>query len=120
MRAKGLKGVSRRKFVVTTKRDPRVRPANDLVDRNFYTDAPNVLLVADIINVPTWAGFLYLALVLDGYRCRFIACCFFLQFEKFRIGFKAHADAARQPDRLLAFQNMVFQEQQFDVPTISP
>lgn len=43
MKAKGLKGVSRRKFVVTTERDPRARPASDLVDRNFYADAPNVL-----------------------------------------------------------------------------
>lgn len=43
MKAKGLRGVSRRKFVVTTERDPRVRPAADLVDRNFYADAPNLL-----------------------------------------------------------------------------
>ena len=46
MLANGLRGVSRRKFVVTTERDPRVRPAADLVDRNFYADAPNVLWVA--------------------------------------------------------------------------
>ena len=58
MKAKDLKGVSRRKFVVTTERDPRARPASDLVDRNFYADAPNVLWVADITYVPTWAGFL--------------------------------------------------------------
>lgn len=70
MKAKGLRGVSRRKFIVTTQRNPRVRPASDLVDRNFYADAPNVLWVADIISVPTWAGFLYLAVVLDAYsRC---------------------------------------------------
>jgi len=42
MKAKGLRGVSRRKYVVTTQRIPRDRPANDLVDRNFYADAPNV------------------------------------------------------------------------------
>jgi putative transposase len=35
--------IGRRKFAVTTERDPRVRPAADLVDRNFYADAPNVL-----------------------------------------------------------------------------
>lgn len=57
MKANGLRGVSRRKFVVTTERDPRARPASDLVDRNFYADAPNVLWVADITYVPTWAGF---------------------------------------------------------------
>jgi putative transposase len=72
MKAKGLRGVSRRKFVVTTQRDPRVRPASDLVDRNFYADAPNVLWVADITYVPTWTGFLYLAVVLDAYSRRII------------------------------------------------
>ena len=72
MKAKGLRGVSRRKFVVTTQRDPRMRPATDLVDRNFYADAPNVLWVADITYVPTWAGFLYLAVVLDAYSRRII------------------------------------------------
>src|SRR6056297_1772615 len=72
MLAKGLRGVSRRKFVVTTERDPRVRPAADLVDRNFYADAPNVLWVADITYVPTWAGFLYLAVVLDALSRRVI------------------------------------------------
>ena len=72
MQAKGLRGVSRRRFVVTTERDPRARPAVDLVDRNFYADAPNVLWVADITFVPTWAGFLYLAVVLDAFSRRVI------------------------------------------------
>lgn len=72
MLANGLRGVSRRKFVVTTERDPRVRPAADLVDRNFYADAPNVLWVADITYVPTWAGFLYLVVVLDAFSRRVI------------------------------------------------
>lgn len=72
MLAKGLRGVSRRKFVVTTERDPRVRPAADLVDRNFYADAPNLLWVADITFVPTWAGFLYLAVVLDAFSRRVV------------------------------------------------
>ena len=72
MKARGLRGVSRRKFVVTTERNPRARPASDLVDRNFYADAPNVLWVADITYVPTWAGFLYLAVVLDAFSRRII------------------------------------------------
>jgi len=42
MPAKGLRGVSRRKFVVTTERDPRVRPAADLVDRNFYAPSRQI------------------------------------------------------------------------------
>ena len=66
MKADGLVGVSRRRGVGTTARDDRVRPASDLVDRNFYAEKPNRLWVADITYVPTWAGFLYLAAVLDA------------------------------------------------------
>jgi len=72
MKAVGLKGVSRRQFVRTTISDKRVRPAADLVDRNFYADAPNVLWVADITYVPTWTGFLYLAVVLDAFSRRIV------------------------------------------------
>jgi putative transposase len=72
MKAEGLKGVSRRRFTTTTTRDERVRPANDLVDRNFHADRPNMLWVADITYVPTWAGFLYLAVVLDAFSRRIV------------------------------------------------
>jgi len=72
MKAKGIVGVSRRKGARTTFRDDRVRPACDLVDRNFYADAPDVLWVADITYVPTWAGFLYLAVVLDAFSRRIV------------------------------------------------
>ena len=72
MKAQGLKGISRRRFITTTVRDKRVRPANDLVDRNFYADAPNVLWVADITYVPTWAGFLYLSVVMDAFSRKII------------------------------------------------
>jgi putative transposase len=72
MKAAGLAGVSRRKAARTTFRDERVRPACDLVDRNFYADEPNQLWVADITYVPTWAGFLYLAVVLDAFSRRIV------------------------------------------------
>jgi len=65
MKSSALAGVSRRKSTVTTRRDRSARPAPDLVDRRFVADKPNVLWVADITYVPTWAGFLYLAVVLD-------------------------------------------------------
>ena len=65
MRAAALRGVSRRKTTVTTRRNRSARPAPDLVDRQFVADKPNVLWVADITYVPTWSGFLYLAVVLD-------------------------------------------------------
>ena len=65
MKESGLAGVSRRKSTVTTRRNGSVRPAPDLVDRNFTAEGPNQLWVADITYVPTWTGFIYLAVVLD-------------------------------------------------------
>ena len=65
MRRAGLQGISRRRFVTTTQRDEAARPAPDLVERRFTAAGPNQLWVADITYVPTWAGFLYLAVVLD-------------------------------------------------------
>jgi putative transposase len=72
MRATGLKGATLRRFVVTTLPDPRGSRAVDLVDRKFYTDGPDRLWVADITYIPTWAGFLYLAMVLDVYSRRIV------------------------------------------------
>ena len=67
MRGAGLQGVSRRKQFVTTRRDERAQPAPDLVARQFAAGGPNRLWVADITYLPTWAGFLYLAVVLDAW-----------------------------------------------------
>jgi putative transposase len=72
MGAAGLAGVSRRKGTITTRRDRDARPAPDLVDRNFTATAPNQLWVADITYIPTWAGFLYLAVVLDAWSRRVV------------------------------------------------
>jgi len=71
MRRAGLAGVSRRRSTVTTVRDG-ARQAPDLVDRNFTADKPNMLWVADITYIPTWAGFLYLAVVLDAFSRRIV------------------------------------------------
>ena len=67
MREARIQGVSRRRFVTTTQRAQDARPAPDLVDRDFQVDAPNRLWVADITYIATWAGFLYLAVVLDAF-----------------------------------------------------
>ena len=71
MVAAGLVGVSRRKFVTTTVKGEG-RRAPDLVDRNFTAEKPDVLWVADITYIPTWAGFLYLAVVLDACSRRIV------------------------------------------------
>jgi putative transposase len=72
MRAAGLAGVSRRKGVRTTQRQEEARPAPDLVDRKFTAEAPDRLWVADLTYIPTWSGFLYLAVVLDAFSRRVV------------------------------------------------
>ncbi|HEX7375437.1 MAG TPA: IS3 family transposase, partial [Steroidobacteraceae bacterium] len=73
MREANLVGASRRRAGrVTTQRDKEARPAPDLVDRDFSATAPNQLWVADITFVPTMAGFLYLAVVLDAWSRRIV------------------------------------------------
>jgi putative transposase len=68
----GLQGASRRKKWRTTKRAKDARPAPDLVDRDFAADRPDQLWVADITYVPTWSGFLYLAVVVDAFSRRVV------------------------------------------------
>lgn len=72
MRKNGLVGVTRRKKFVTTKRGAVEEHASDLVDRKFDADGPDQLWVADITYVPTWSGFLYLAVVLDAWSRRIV------------------------------------------------
>ena len=68
----GLEGVSRRRGTRTTQRGKDARPAPDLVDRDFGATGPDQLWVADITYIPTWAGFLYLAVVLDAWSRRVV------------------------------------------------
>ncbi len=68
----GIEGVSRRRRAWTTRRDRDARPAPDLVDRDFSAQGPDQLWVADITYVPTWAGFLYLAVVVDAWSRRVV------------------------------------------------
>ena len=72
MTAAKIHGVSRRKWLTTTVRDPQARPAPDLVERNFTAAAPDQLWVADITYIPTWSGFLYLGVVLDAFSRRIV------------------------------------------------
>ncbi len=76
MREKGLQGVSRRKWTTTTKRDWAEAVAPDLIKRDFRAAGPDQLWVADITYVPTWAGFLYLAVVLDAWSRRVVGWAF--------------------------------------------
>jgi transposase InsO family protein len=51
---------------------PGVRVADDLVQRDFRPDRPDVLWVADLTYLKTWEGWLYLAAVQDAYSRRIV------------------------------------------------
>ena len=65
MRAEGLVAVQPRLRVRTTIPAGDVDERPDLVGRDFTADAPGLKWVGDITYIPTWAGFCYLATVLD-------------------------------------------------------
>ena len=65
MRAAGLRGAVRGRKVFTTRADGRDQRPDDLVQRRFTAAAPNRLWVADLTYVRTWAGFCYVAFVVD-------------------------------------------------------
>jgi putative transposase len=72
MRWAGLSGMVRRRKGRTTIRVPGIATAPDLVRRDFAPTAPNRLWAADLTEVSTWEGKLYLAVVLDCYSRRCI------------------------------------------------
>ncbi len=72
MRQAGLQGVHRRGWRNTTRRDPDAGPAPDLLGRDFTATAPDQKWVADVTYVPTVAGWLYLATVLDTFSRRIV------------------------------------------------
>lgn len=77
MRREHMRGVSRRRsFCITTERDMRQRPAPDLVNRAFVATDINQLWVADMTYIPTWAGFLYMSMVIDVYSRKVVGWAF--------------------------------------------
>jgi transposase InsO family protein len=72
MRAMGLAGAVRgRAWVITTRSGEAPRPA-DLVERQFTATRPNALWVSDFTYVATWAGFVYVAFVVDVFARRIV------------------------------------------------
>jgi putative transposase len=73
MRAMGLVGAVRgRAWVITTQSQPALDRPRDLVDRTFAAARPNQLWVADFTYVATWAGFVYVAFVIDVFARRIV------------------------------------------------
>ena len=103
MRAAGIAGVSRRRSApITTRQAIDHHPASDLVRRNFMVERPNALWVADITFLPTLAGFLYLAVVLDAWSRRIVGWAFSSDL-KTRVVLDAldMALAGRKPDNVV-------------------
>jgi transposase InsO family protein len=73
MAAMGLQGVVRgRAFKRTTIADESAQRPADLVQRAFTAESPNRLWVADLTYVATWAGFVYVAFVVDVFSRRIV------------------------------------------------
>jgi putative transposase len=65
MRERDLAGVQAKAYRVTTRQDPDATAAPDLIRRDFSSDEPGSKLVGDITYIRTWAGWAYLAVVID-------------------------------------------------------
>ena len=73
MRDMGLRGAVRgRAFTRTTVADDSAARPLDLVQRKFRASRPNQLWVADLTYVATWAGFVYVAFVIDVFSRRIV------------------------------------------------
>jgi transposase InsO family protein len=73
MRTLGLQGIRRSKTVRTTIADAGGSRAPDLLNRNFCADAPNRVWVTDFTYVRSWAGFVYVAFIVDVFAQRIVA-----------------------------------------------
>jgi putative transposase len=72
MRQNGLQGVQRRRWRPKGKKDQAEVVADNVLDQDFSTDAPNRAWTADITYIRTGEGWLYLAVVMDLYSRRIV------------------------------------------------
>jgi transposase InsO family protein len=72
MRTMGLQGVVRGKTVRTTISNAATPCPLDRVNRQFKAPRPNALWVSDFTYVATWAGFVYVAFVIDAFARRIV------------------------------------------------
>jgi len=72
MRIMGLRGVVRGRKVRTTVPGPAAACPLDRVNRQFKAPRPNALWVSDFTYVATWAGFVYVAFVIDVFARRIV------------------------------------------------
>jgi putative transposase len=73
MTALGLSGITRAKGIRTTIASKDGVRAGDLLDRNFTAPRPDYAWVMDFTYVRSWAGWVYVAFILDVYSQRIVA-----------------------------------------------
>jgi putative transposase len=73
MRTLGLSGVRRDKGIRTTIPAKDGTRPGDLLDRDFTAAAPNRTWATDFTYCRTWAGFVYVAFIVDVYAQRIVA-----------------------------------------------
>ncbi len=73
MRTLGLSGVRRDKGIRTTIPKKDGKRAGDLLDRDFTAKAPNRAWVTDFTHCRTWAGWVYVAFIVDVFAQRIVA-----------------------------------------------
>ena len=72
MHRMNLEGIVRGKAAKTTIGNRATPCPTDRVNRQFQAPRPNVLWVSDFTYVATWAGFVYVAFVIDAYARRIV------------------------------------------------
>lgn len=72
MRSMGLQGRVPKPFKATTDSKHSERIADNVLQRDFSTDAPNTVWVGDITYIRTWEGWVYLAVLIDLYSRRVV------------------------------------------------
>jgi transposase InsO family protein len=76
MRAEGIRGIIRRRFVVTTKAEHDYPLAPNILNRQFHVSNSNRVWLTDITYIATAEGWLYLAVVMDLYSRRIVGWAF--------------------------------------------
>jgi hypothetical protein len=65
LREQDLTGAQPAAYRVTTRQDPDAKAAPDLINRDFTSQEPGTRLCGDMTYIRTWAGWAYLAVVID-------------------------------------------------------
>jgi len=72
MRQEGLRASWKRRFWVSTGSDHRLPTSPNVLDRNFRAEGPNERWVGDITYIPTFEGWLHLAVLIDLHSRRVV------------------------------------------------